>query len=85
MSSSEKTPPKGAAATSKITHLGEFRLKRKLGAGGMGDVYLAEQEDLGGRHAALKVTPPEPRRAPPQPRRMRRQRSPARPRMREAA
>jgi len=55
MSSSE-TPPqkKGATSSSKITHLGEFRLKSKLGAGGMGDVYLAEQESLD-RKVAIKT------------------------------
>ena len=54
MSSPETPPQKGATSSNKITHLGEFRLKSKLGAGGMGDVYLAEQESLD-RKVAIKT------------------------------
>lgn len=58
------TPPVGApplaepAADLPVTRLGQYQVLRRIGHGGMGDVFLGYEEALQ-RHVALKVLPAE--------------------------
>jgi serine/threonine protein kinase len=72
-----KGPPGARARSAEVTvelprQLGDFRLVREIGRGGMGVVYEAEQVSLG-RRVALKVLPAEARLGPEQLARFRRE------------
>lgn len=58
--SPEKRKPSGLSQPEELVDrsIGEFRLLRRLGAGGMAEVYLAEQPSLG-RVVAVKMLQPD--------------------------